>query len=87
MRGIKCAADTQLKKFILQLRAPKKHVPCERAMIYVGRMSELHKNVYRVAFVTADFKGHHDRRLPYRNMVDGREAYSRRTQVMAVPDG
>ena len=34
-------------------------------------MSELHKNVPGVAFVTTDFKNHHDRSLTHWNMVDG----------------
>ena len=37
-----------------------------------GYMSELHKNVPGVAFVTTDFKSHHDRSLTHWNMVDGK---------------
>ena len=37
-----------------------------------GYMSELHKNVPGVAFVTTDFKGHHDRSLTHWNMVDAK---------------
>ena len=35
-------------------------------------MSELHKNVPGVEFVTTDFKNHHDRSLTHWNMVDGK---------------
>jgi hypothetical protein len=35
-----------------------------------GYMSELHKNVPGVRFVTTDFKNHHDRSLTHWNMVD-----------------
>lgn len=34
-------------------------------------MSELHKTVPGVRFVTTDFKAHHDRSLTHWNMVDG----------------
>ena len=37
-----------------------------------GYMSELHKNVPGVGFVTTDFKSHHDRSLTHWNMVDGK---------------
>ena len=37
-----------------------------------GYMSELHKHVPGVAFVTTDFKSHHDRSLTHWNMVDGK---------------
>jgi len=36
-----------------------------------GYMSELHKNIPGVRFVTTDFKSHHDRSLTHWNMVDG----------------
>lgn len=36
-----------------------------------GYMSELHKNVPSVRFVTTDFKNHHDRSLTHWNMIDG----------------
>jgi hypothetical protein len=36
-----------------------------------GYMSELHKNVPGVRFITTDFKNHHDRSLTHWNMVDG----------------
>lgn len=35
-----------------------------------GYMSELHKNVPGVRFITTDFKSHHDRSLTHWNMVD-----------------
>jgi len=35
-----------------------------------GYMSELHKNVPGVRFVSTDFKSHHDRSLTHWNMVD-----------------
>lgn len=37
-----------------------------------GYMSELHKNVPGVRFVTTEFKSHHDRSLTHWNMVDGK---------------
>ncbi len=37
-----------------------------------GYMSELHKSVPGVRFVTTDFKSHHDRSLTHWNMVDGK---------------
>lgn len=37
-----------------------------------GYMSELHKNVPGVAFVTTDFKSHHDRSLTHWSMVDAK---------------
>jgi len=36
-----------------------------------GYMSELHKNVPGVRFITTDFKSYHDRSLTQWNMVDG----------------
>ena len=36
-----------------------------------GYMSELHKNVPGVRFITTDFKNHHGRSLTHWNMVDG----------------
>ncbi|MFZ2449048.1 MAG: nuclear transport factor 2 family protein [Methylovulum miyakonense] len=36
-----------------------------------GYMSELHKNVPGVRFVTTGFKNHHDRSLAHWNRVDG----------------
>ena len=36
-----------------------------------GYMSELHKTVPGVRFVTTDFRHHHDRSLTHWNMVDG----------------
>lgn len=36
-----------------------------------GYMTELHKNVTGVKFITTDFKYHHDRSLAHWNMVDG----------------
>jgi len=36
-----------------------------------GYMSELHKNIPGVRFITLDFKSHHDRSLTHWNMVDG----------------
>ena len=36
-----------------------------------GYMSELHKNVPGVIFITTDYKNHHDRSLTYWNMMDG----------------
>jgi hypothetical protein len=38
-----------------------------------GYMSELHKNVPGVSFVSIDFKSHHDRSLTHWNMVDANE--------------
>lgn len=35
-----------------------------------GYMSELHKNVPGVRFVTTDFQNHHDRSLTHWNMLD-----------------
>lgn len=37
-----------------------------------GYMSELHKSVPGVKFVSTDFKSHHDRSLTHWNMVDGK---------------
>lgn len=37
-----------------------------------GYMSELHKNVPGVEFVTTDFNSHHGRSLTHWNMVDGK---------------
>lgn len=36
-------------------------------------MSELHKNVPGVGFITIDFNSHHDRSLTHWNMVDANE--------------
>ena len=37
-----------------------------------GYMSELHKSVPEVRFVTTDFNSHHDQSLTHWNMVDGK---------------